>query len=23
MLTTLQQDPNPIDWAAFTLVGEP
>jgi len=23
MLTTMQQYPNPIDWAAFTLIGEP
>ncbi len=23
MLTTLKQYPNPSDWAAFTLIGEP
>ena len=22
MLSTMQQHPNPIDWAAFTLIGE-
>jgi CHAT domain-containing protein len=23
MLTTMQQHPEPKDWAAFTLIGEP
>jgi CHAT domain-containing protein len=22
MLTTMKQHPNPVDWAAFTLIGE-
>nr|WP_242055629.1 MULTISPECIES: CHAT domain-containing protein [Nostocales] len=22
MLTTMKKSPNPVDWAAFTLIGE-